>query len=136
MVPDGWTIECLGDHVNIHSGFAPASLDITGAGNVPYVKVDDLNNCTRIQRLSKARANFGGRKVPTSTVIFPKRGAAIMNNKVRVTGVEMILDTNMMGLEVKPSLDPWFTFYRLVYEKLFKIADTSTIPQIKEPLIK
>jgi type I restriction enzyme S subunit len=130
MVPEGWRSAKLGDHVIIHSGFAPSSLEITDEGNTPYVKVDDLNNCSTFQEASKARVNFEGRRLPRNTVIFPKRGAAIMNNKVRIASVEMILDTNMMGLEAKSSMDPMFLYYRLIFEQLFKIADTSTIPQI------
>lgn len=130
MVPEGWRQVRLGDHVKIHAGYAPASLNISDDGNVPYVKVDDLNNCARVQTDSKARAKFDGRKLPVNTIIFPKRGAAIMNNKVRIAGMQMILDTNMMGLEAKATLDPWFAYYRLLHEQLFKIADTSTIPQI------
>lgn len=130
MIPDGWNRVRLGDHVKIHSGYAPASLVISDNGTVPYIKVDDLNNCTRIQMESKVKARFKGRKVPKNTILFPKRGAAIMNNKVRIAGTELILDTNMMGLEARPTLDPWFSYYWLVNEQLFKIADTSTIPQI------
>lgn len=130
MVPEGWQSVRLGDHVKIHSGYAPASLVISDSGTVPYVKVDDLNNCARTQIESKVRAEFNGRKVPKNTILFPKRGAAIMNNKVRIAGAELILDTNMMGLEARSTLNPWFAYYWLINEKLFKIADTSTIPQI------
>lgn len=130
MVPDGWQSVLLGDHVKIHSGYSPASLAISDLGTVPYIKVDDLNNCARIQIESKAKVQFNGRKVPKNTILFPKRGAAIMNNKVRIAGTELIMDTNMMGLEVRPTLDPWFAYYWLINEQLFRIADTSTIPQI------
>lgn len=130
MVPEGWDITKLGEHVKIHSGHAPASLTLDTDGNVPYVKVDDMNNCSRVQLTSKANAIYDGKVVPINSVIFPKRGAAIMNNKVRITGTEMILDTNMMGLQTLKTLDAWFAYYRLLFEQLFKIADTSTIPQI------
>ena len=42
----------------------------------------------------------------------------------------MYIDSNMMALEVNNGLVPEYLYYLITKEKLFKIADTSTIPQI------
>lgn len=67
--------------------------------------------------------------VRAGSVIFPKRGAAILTNKVRVLGVDSYMDTNMMALSSE-MLDTDFLYILLSKEGLYKIADTSTIPQI------
>jgi type I restriction enzyme S subunit len=62
--------------------------------------------------------------------LFPKRGAAIENNKIRVTATEILIDTNLMAITPKNDLAPEFLFYFLSNVGLAHIADTSTIPQI------
>lgn len=54
-----------------------------------------------------------------------------MNNKIRVTASPLCLDTNMMALTViSDDLTSDFLFYTLDHAKLYRIADTSTIPQL------
>lgn len=125
-----WPREPLGRHVKIRSGDAPANLQMTNVDGVPYVKVEDMNNCTKYQRASRENVINPPTLIPANSIIFPKRGAAIMNNKVRIAEVNIALDTNMMSLEPLPTIESEFLYYALTYTKLFKIADTSTIPQI------
>ena len=73
--------------------------------------------------------------VQAGSVIFPKRGAAILTNKVRVLGVDSYMDTNMMALSSE-KLDTNFLYTMLSKEGLYKIADTSTIPQINNKHIE
>lgn len=130
MVPEGWKLAKLGDLVDISSGVAPSELVLSDSIGIPYVKVEDMNNCSKYQL--RARQLGVGCKVAVKqrAVIFPKRGAAIINNKVRVAGRDIYLDTNMMALSPKNKLDAEFLYYSLIYIQLFKVADTSTIPQI------
>lgn len=54
-----------------------------------------------------------------------------MNNKVRIAERDICMDTNMMALiPDQQYLDSEYLFNLLIHEKLYKIADTSTIPQI------
>ena len=62
--------------------------------------------------------------------MFPKRGAAIMNNKVRIARTDFAMDTNVMAIEPAQDIDNEFLFYVIKSEGLYKIADTSTVPQI------
>jgi type I restriction enzyme S subunit len=63
-------------------------------------------------------------------VLFPKRGAAIFTNKVKISSIRCIFDTNLMGLQINNKAYKRFIAYYLISRRLDDIADTSTIPQI------
>ena len=130
MVPNGLEVTTLGEHVAISSGYSPSKYVLAESGSFPFVKVEDMNNCAKYQSISRTYTETNGSPIGKGAVIFPKRGAAIMNNKVRITDVEMYLDTNMMALTPKKSVFSEYLYYTLIKEELHKIADTSTIPQI------
>ncbi len=126
-----WEVDKLGKYVFIKSGIAPAELKLKEIGNYPYVKVEDMNNCLMYQNNSRFFTDTSCKqKIKKDAVIFPKRGAAIMLNKIRIAEREMYIDTNMMALEVGSSLSSTYLYHCLSYTALYKIADTSTIPQI------
>ena len=131
---DDWEQRKLGDYVEITSGEAPAKFQ---EGDINYVKVDDLNYAykTVINTQNKVSKNSSAKMVQAGSVIFPKRGAAILTNKVRVLGVDSYMDTNMMALSSE-KLDTDFLYTMLSKEGLYKIADTSTIPQINNKHIE
>ena len=70
------------------------------------------------------------RAVPTNSILFPKRGAAIELNKIRITATEILIDTNLMALTPNDGLMVEYLYYYLSNFGLAHIADTSTIPQI------
>lgn len=131
---DAWEQRKLGEYVEITSGEAPAKFQ---EGDINYVKVDDLNYAykTVINTQNKVLKNSSVKMVQAGSVIFPKRGAAILTNKVRVLGVDSYMDTNMMALSSE-KLDTNFLYTMLSKEGLYKIADTSTIPQINNKHIE
>ena len=131
VIPKEWLVMRLGDLVDIRSGESPSLFDLGHVGAYPYVKVDDLNNCSKYQRRSRVYAKIAVNAVKRGSTIFPKRGAAIMNNKVRLADCDILMDSNMMAIMPNTEyLDEEFLYYRIIYEKLYRIADTSTIPQI------
>jgi hypothetical protein len=129
-----WEQRKLGEFVKIVSGDAPSTFI---SGNCIYVKVDDLNYSDRIQLSSSnlVSANPKAHLVNQGATIFPKRGAAIMTNKVRIMGKDGYLDTNMMAL-IPEEIDKDFLFTFIQKTGLYKIADTSTIPQINNKHIE
>lgn len=129
-MPNGWHKSTLGKHVKIYSGNSPSQVPLAVAGAFPFVKVDDLNNCSKYQSTGRAFTNDQKFCAPAGSVIFPKRGAAILNNKIRIASVELAMDTNLMAVSPANGLDGEFLFYLIQKEGLFKIADTSTIPQL------
>ena len=131
---DAWEQRKLGEFVKIISGDAPSTFI---SGKCIYVKVDDLNYSDRIQLSSSNLVNINPKAhlVNKGATIFPKRGAAIMTNKVRIMGKDGYLDTNMMAL-IPEEIDKDFLFTFIQKTGLYKIADTSTIPQINNKHIE
>ena len=131
MLPEGWKETTLGKCVKIYSGYAPQIVDPKDDGTYPYVKVDDLNNCDKYQKNSKQYFFDEKYCIPLMSVIFPKRGAAIMNNKVRIAATHIGLDTNMMAVyPISSVCHTEFIYYFIKYSGLYRIADISSIPQI------
>jgi Restriction endonuclease S subunits len=130
MVPNGWKKAALKNYVRIHGGIAPSSFASLDGGRFPYVKVEDMNCCSKYQSSSRFNTDDEFNLVPKGAIIFPKRGAAIMGNKVRIAATPMYIDSNMMALELVDGISEEFLYYSITKEKLYKIADTSTIPQI------
>lgn len=131
---EDWEQRKLGEFVKIISGDAPSTFI---SGSCIYVKVDDLNYSDRIQLSSSNLVNINPKAhlVNKGATIFPKRGAAIMTNKVRIMGKDGYLDTNMMAL-IPEEIDKDFLFTFIQKTGLYKIADTSTIPQINNKHIE
>lgn len=124
-----WQRFALGDLVSIRAGQSPSFFN---KGNVPYVKVDDLNNSYWLQINTNYRVAKNDRAtlIAKNSIVFPKRGAAILTNKIRVLGENAYIDTNMMALEVSKEISSNFLGFNIESCGLFRIADTSTIPQI------
>ena len=125
---DDWEQRKLGEYVSIISGEAPSKFE---EGTELYVKVDDLNYNDKyvVDTQNKVAEHSTVKRVTKGSVVFPKRGAAIMTNKVRIMGIDGYMDTNMMAL-TSEKLDSEFLYNIISKEGLYKIADTSTIPQI------
>lgn len=137
IIPEDWRVRKLGGLVEIMNGISPSKLKIKEQGAYPYLKVEDLNNCFKYQKVSRMYADGVGHIIPKSSIIFPKRGAAILNNKVRINKNEVQLDTNLMAIKPIPNkINGEFLFYKIVWGKLYRIADTSTIPQINNKHIQ
>lgn len=123
--------ECkLGALVDISSGKSPSQCVLSSEGIYPFVKVEDLNNCTKYQANSREYCDDAGGVVPKGSILFPKRGAAIELNKIRMTAVEILIDTNLMAITPRDSATSEFLLCYLSRVGLSQIADTSTIPQI------
>ncbi len=120
--------------MTIISGDAPSKFV---EGSELYVKVDDLNYTPKYitESQSKVTNHKSIKKASKGSVVFPKRGAAIMTNKVRILADDSYMDTNMMALS-SDRIDSEFLYNVISKEGLYKIADTSTIPQINNKHIE
>ncbi|EGB16358.1 restriction modification system DNA specificity domain-containing protein [Pseudodesulfovibrio mercurii] len=126
----GWSKCKLGDLVSISSGKSPSQYALSSDGRYPFIKVEDLNNCTKYQVNSREYCNDAKGVVSEGALLFPKRGAAIELNKIRITSVGILFDTNLMAIIPHDATELEFLFYYLSCVGLSQIADTSTIPQI------
>ncbi|MCO6018986.1 hypothetical protein CKN86_02855 [Carnobacterium divergens] len=134
---DDWELRKLGEYVIIKSGWSPSNFEVTDEMGSLFIKVDDLNYSKRIQSDSILKVNIHPKykKLKKGSTLFPKRGAAIMTNKVRILGDDGYMDTNMMALEPN-GIDSEFLYTFIARTGLYKIADTSTIPQINNKHIE
>ena len=123
-----WSEKKLGEIIDINSGESPAKFH---EGYTPYVKVDDLNYCDKYLTTTKTYVDTNNKikKIEKGSIVFPKRGAAILTNKIRILNTKAYMDTNMMSLSTDQS-NLEFLYTVISNVGLYKIADTSTIPQI------
>jgi type I restriction enzyme S subunit len=84
LIPIDWSIKALGPLVTITSGESP-SLFRFGPTGTPYFKVDQVNNS--IKYLGRDQTEYfidePSKAVPAGSVLFPKRGASIMDMSPR-----------------------------------------------------
>lgn len=130
VIPQEWKVTTLGKLVSITSGESPSLFNLREIGKYPYIKVEDMNNCEKYQLLSREYTDDERCAIQKGSIIFPKRGAAITNNKVRIAACPVYMDSNMMAITPNDLVCGDYLYFKITHEQLFKIADTSTIPQI------
>ncbi len=116
--------------VKISSGYSPSNYELKNFGTYPFLKVEDLNNCEKYQFKSRNYSEDKKNIIQKNSIIFPKRGAAILLNKVRINKLEVLMDSNLMAITPSNKINNEFLYYTIDKVKLSRIADTSTIPQI------
>ena len=106
---------------------------VTDEGDLPFIKVGSMSSDsfeieswnwfvdTTVASRYKPRSGF---------IVFPKRGAAIFNNKVNVVDRPALIDPNLMGWEIGERAVTAFIAYALKARKIDELADVSTVPQI------
>ncbi|PTN37545.1 restriction endonuclease subunit S [Desulfonatronum sp. SC1] len=137
-LPEGWvwvTLEHLGF---VKSGQTPKGVDalVDPVGTIPWFKVSSMNeygnevvqNSSQWMFTEEGAKGAGFNLLPPGTIVFPKRGGAILTNKKRRLGCLAALDLNTMGF-VPVDLEEyvWVFFQGL---DLRKIYDGSNGPQI------
>jgi type I restriction enzyme S subunit len=123
-----WEQRRLGELCKIKSGESPSKF-IFEDGDVPFFKVEQLNYGIKFAEFTPYYIKHH-EPIKPGSIVFPKRGASIFLNKVRIFKHESFLDTNLMSLIVTKELNNVFLFYVLTYQRLDMIADTTSIPQI------
>jgi type I restriction enzyme, S subunit len=142
---NGWVEKPIGDVCVLRSGTTlPPEIE-KPSGEIPYLKVADmnigenLNGITRSSRYVNKRDVNASNLLPEGTTIFPKRGGAILTNKKRLTMRVICADLNIMGVTPKQDLLPEFLFNFFLRLDLREINNGSSIPQINnysiEPII-
>lgn len=127
----GWEVKAIGEICTLKSGNSNNSLK----GELPYVKVSDMSiigNEVLINTSSHYVDYQNNIKYifPKGTVIFPKRGGAILTNKKRLTVREICCDLNIMGVIPSVEIHPFYLFYYFQNINLAELCDGASIPQI------
>ena len=124
-----WEEDTLGHYVKITSGKSPTGL-LSDKGTIPYFKVDQLNYTSKYLCDTPYYINYTENNVVSKgCIIFPKRGEAIFQNKIRILAQDSFMDTNLMTLACRDCNNEYLYYY-LCANDLSQIADTTTVPQI------
>lgn len=101
---------------------------------VPLIKVDDLNKVNDSYYLTKSKVMVESsdflKPLPLDILIFPKRGMSIFTNKIVISKIKGLLDSNLMGLKVIDKINTKFIFHVIKSRGLGDICDQSSVPQI------
>ncbi len=131
---EGWKTQMIGQICILKSGNSNANN--SPSGSLPFVKVGDMNIegnevfITCSSRYVDYESNKKG-VFPVGSVIFPKRGGAILTNKKRLTATEICCDLNIMGVFPKYDiLTPEYLFAFFQGVDMASIYDGAAIPQI------
>lgn len=129
----------LGDEVNIVSGSTPKGLKyVSNSGEIPFYKVSDMNSPGNEVEMRDANIvltreeaeELRVRIFPKGTVIFPKRGGAILTNKKRMLSTDASFDLNIMGVVPNDNYSSKYLYYFFLGYHLGQLCDGSTVPQI------
>ena len=132
-IPEHWETVKGKYLFDIYSGYAPDAVNFEGE-DLNYFKVDDLNKNPGSLYMNSSSNSIGKDRhitLPEAPIIlFPKRGAAIATNKVKIIENAGVYDTNLMGLKPNEKIEIEFLVYSLLARGLWDMADVSTVPQI------
>ena len=138
LVPKAWAVEIGKNLFTLHSGTTPTMLRSDDQGRYLYIKVDDLNHPDNAYGIHTASLSFddsiSNRNAATSAfepgvIVFPKRGAAIFLNRVRLLAHRANIDPNLMALQPREIIGSFLVAY-LLYFNLSTICDNSGLPQL------
>ena len=130
-----WIQSTIGNCCTLRSGTTlPSEVENEG-GDIPYVKVGDMNIIgneyyitTSSRFVSKKTAGKG--IFPIGCVIFPKRGGAIGTNKKRLTTLPICADLNVMGVIPTSKIKPRYLKVYFDMIDIGTIENGSSVPQI------
>lgn len=129
VIPEDWKTLHIKEIGYLTSGDSPSHFDFS-TGHLPYFKVEQLNNSIKYQ-IDTPYHTSSSKPVDMGSIIFPKRGASISTNKIRILAQPSLLDTNIMALTItNEKAYTEYLFYWFIRKGLWQIADTTSVPQI------
>gem|GEM_PF-2336970 len=143
-IPAHWEVRGLGSYGKFVSGTGfPHDFQGHQDAEIPFFKVSDTNIPGNEILLSVANntvsrdvvRRLGAKICPTGTVVFPKVGAALFQNKRRILQQPAVFDNNMMGFI--PSVgDERYWYYWLTQLDFAQVANPGAVPSISEALVR
>lgn len=141
---EGWVETTIGASCSLKSGTTVSKDLEKSSGDIPYLKVADMNLAKNAVRIVTSSRFLDANEVressvfPSGTTIFPKRGGAIMTNKKRLTEVPVCTDLNIMGVIPSSAVVPELLHFYFLNVDMRVLGSGSSIPQINnydiEPL--
>lgn len=134
-----WRISSLGQISSIVGGGTLKGVDEGKGEQIHLIKVSDMNledNQIYITKpnlvIYTSDKTIIKKAVPECSIIFPKRGGAILTNKKRITTRKSLLDPNIMGLIPNKKIEPLFLYYWMLTFDLGKFVGSEVIPQLNK----
>lgn len=136
-LPKGWEWCRLGEIVELRSGNSYELCKDDDINKIMYIKVSDMNTKENFYSINTSE-NYVSKLlikpnsiIPKGSIIFPKRGGAILTNKKRlVLKEEILVDTNTMAIIVPYELNIYYTKYWFDSIDLGKLVSGTSVPQI------
>lgn len=143
-IPKNWEINKI-NHLGLFkngNGF-PEALQGKEIGDVPFLKVSDINNPSLIfvnssnnyvdlQIISEHKWNL----IPVNSIIFPKIGEAINKNHRKINSQEVIIDNNLSALVLSDKFFYKYIFYIFRELNMNDFLNISAVPSINMDLLK
>ena len=132
-VPEHWTVQKGSRIGKVFGSEQVPEENVNSFDGIPFVKVSTLDAESFYPKRPEwfvRRGDLKAERGEPGFLAFPKRGAAIFGNKVNVISEEAIIDPNVMGWSISPSINSLYIAYTLKMRRLEEIADVSTVPQI------
>ena len=133
---DGWVSTTIDESCTLKSGTTvPVSIE-KSSGDIPYLKVAEMtlpqnqDGITTSIRFLDRPDTKSGWLIPKGSVIFPKRGGAILTNKKRLVLVDMCADLNIMSVIPSKNITPDFLYFYFLTVDMRELGTGSSIPQI------
>lgn len=143
-----WAWSLMKDVVYISSGNTPKGINdvkLKPQSNIDFYKIFDMNTegnekYMKDSALKVTLSEASSLKLKLeepNTIIFPKRGGAILTNKKRILSKKSAYDLNLMGVKEKSEIIEnrflWFWFQKLDLSRLY---DGYSVPQINNKNIE
>ena len=144
-LPNGWCWSVIGSLFNVVSGNTPKGINLAQGKDIPFYKISDMNtvgnelkmSISAISLSTEEMRDLGLQAYPKGTIIFPKRGGAILTNKKRLLSMRACFDLNTMGVvNDLPSVSNEYLWHWFSVLDLAKIYDGSSVPQINNKNIE
>ncbi|MEW8328425.1 MAG: restriction endonuclease subunit S [Candidatus Thiodiazotropha sp.] len=145
-LPQGWIWASVAQIGFVISGQTPKGIaDVKEREGIPWFKVGDMNTEGNEHNIKKAETYLTPDQIsdlklnvqPEGTIIFPKRGGAILTNKKRILAQPSAYDLNTMGV-YPVGVEKKYLWYWFLSLNLGSLSDGSNVPQINhgdiEPL--
>ncbi len=110
-------------------------------GKYPFYKVSDMNSIGNEMFMENAvnyvteevRKELSAKIIPSSSIIFPKVGGAILTNKKRLTTLPSCIDNNVMSIWLDPQkcLTKYFLYFFNTID-LFNLSNKAALPSITQ----
>ena len=137
-LPQDWSWVTISEIANVVSGNTPKGIEKHRKNDkIPFFKVADMNHPDNSLFMTFSELNLNEqemsdlklKKYGEDTIIFPKRGGAILTNKKRIISKPSCFDLNIMGIQ-PIDIPSKFVYYWLLNIDLASLSDGSNVPQI------